>query len=199
MIRIHHLCLAGILFFANESKAWLQRSSMSVQTHERSQTKLGSASRRSFFSTSSTTAAVAFVTLGNPKPTLAALTVGAAKDQWKSALNTLDLLLHDWSSVSEKGGDAIRIQLGTQGTTSPLFQIDKVLKMLRDDAADFIEFQETSDEFQLALARADSMAYSANFAGGSGKPTPPAVYIEKSKKECEELLRIAKSLDAQLQ
>jgi hypothetical protein len=27
------------------------------------------------------------------------------------------------------------------------------------------------------------MAYSANFAGGSGKPTPPKVYIDKSKLE----------------
>jgi hypothetical protein len=28
------------------------------------------------------------------------------------------------------------------------------------------------------FVQADSMAYSANFAGGSGKPTPPAVYLQ---------------------
>lgn len=69
---------------------------------------------------------------------------------------------------------------------------------MRDEAEDLVEFTELSEEFQLALNRADTMAYSANFAGGSGKPTPPAIYIEKSKVEVTELRRIAKQLKAQL-
>ncbi len=127
----------------------------------------------------------------------AAPTADAARDQWKNAVATLDDLLKDWSTVATNGGDAIRTKLGTQGTSSPLFQIDKALKALRDSdlVEDFIEFQETTEEFGLALARADSMAYSANFAGGSGKPTPPAVYIEKAKVEVIEMQRIAKKLD----
>jgi len=48
------------------------------------------------------------------------------------------------------------------------------------------------------LARADTMAYSANFAGGSGKPTPPQVYIDKARKEVEALQTIAKSISALL-
>ena len=131
------------------------------------------------------------------KAASAALTTEAARNQWKQALTTMDELLKDWSTVASSG-DAIRTQLGTQGTVSPLFQIDKVLKVLRDDVDDFIEFQETAEEFELALSRADSMAYSANFAGGSGKPTPPAVYIEKSKTEVIEMIRIAKKLNAML-
>lgn len=122
----------------------------------------------------------------------------SARKQWKEAVSTLDDLLNDWSTVATNGGDAIRGKLGTQGTLSPLFQIDKALRTLRDSdyVDDFIEFQETIDDFRLALSRADAMAYSANFAGGSGKPTPPAVYIEKSKTEVIEIQRIAKKLDA---
>ena len=130
-----------------------------------------------------------------PRPALA-ISTEAAKEQWKESVKVIDAMLSDWSSL--KGGDAIRVGLGTQGTTSPLFQIDKALKVLRDEAEDLVEFTEQSDEFLLRIAAADSMAYSANFAGGSGKPTPPAVYIEKSKKEVEDMQKIAKALSALL-
>lgn len=156
--------------------------------------------RRQFFSQIFRTASVAAVTsltLPNSASAAAVPDADSARSQWKDALVTLDSLLNDWSTIATGGGDAIRTKLGTQGTTSPLFQIDKALKALRDSdfVEDFIEFQETSEEFGLALSRADSMAYSANFAGGSGKPTPPAVYIEKSKVEVVEMQRIAKKLD----
>ena len=126
--------------------------------------------------------------------------VEAAKTQWKRGLATLEDLQSNWADTATSG-DAIRTKLGTQGTVSPLFQIDKAFKSLRDSPLvdDFIEFQETAEDFGLALSRADSMAYSANFAGGSGKPTPPAVYIEKSRIEVAELLRIGKKLDAMIQ
>lgn len=162
--------------------------------------------RREFFFQIARTASIAAVTTTAttsmilPNQSVAQAAVSSAEDarsQWKSAVTTLDDLVKDWSTFATSGGDAIRGKLGTQGTTSPLFQIDKALKALRDSdyVDDFIEFQETADEFGLALSRADSMAYSANFAGGSGKPTPPAVYIEKSKVEVIEMQRIAKKLD----
>lgn len=155
-------------------------------------------SRRSFL-TQTPVAMVAFFAATTRSPqTAAALTSDAATSQWKEAVSTIDNLLDNWDSVAKGGGDAIRTQLGTQGITSPLFQIDKVLKVLRDNAEDLVEFTEMTDEFCLTLSRADSMAYSANFAGGSGKPTPPAVYIEKSRKEVLDLQKIAKSLSAQL-
>ena len=99
--------------------------------------------------------------------------------------------------------------LGTVGVESPCFQLEKALKKLALDAADPEAYAEVcrrgggaalslGDEAQvpspsrhaeaveqlmLAISRADGMAYSANFAGGSGKPLPPAVYLEKSRKE----------------
>mmetsp|Transcript_19055 Transcript_19055/g.22758 ORF Transcript_19055/g.22758 Transcript_19055/m.22758 type:complete len:218 (-) Transcript_19055:114-767(-) len=161
-------------------------------------------SRRTFLlqvPTTITTTAAILTAL--PPPSAAAtappITSEAARLQWKQSLTVIDDLVQNWSTVTSKGGgDSIRIQLGTVGTASPLFLIDKALKVLREEADDLVEFTEQEEEFRLALSRADSMAYSANFAGGSGKPTPPQVYIDKSQKEVIGLQKIAKSLSALL-
>jgi hypothetical protein len=127
------------------------------------------------------------------------LTSEAARIQWEKSQTVIDDLLQNWPTVvAQGGGDSIRREIGTVGTASPLFQIDKALRVLREEADDLIDFTDQTEEFQLALSRADSMAYSANFAGGAGKPTPPAVYLEKSRMEVIELQTIAKSLTALL-
>ena len=122
--------------------------------------------------------------------------------QWKAAVKTIDNLCTNWDTISKGGGDAIRAELGTAnfGTSvSALFQIDKAFKILREDPnVDLIEFTELSEDFTNALTRADAMAYSSNFAGGSGKPTPPEVYLDKSKKDVAEVQRIARALSALL-
>lgn len=144
-------------------------------------------------------ATTALITCLSVPPSMAAvITTEGAKTQWKNAEKGIDDLVQNWSAVSKGGGDAIRVALGTQGTSSALFQIDKVLRVLREEAEDLVEFTEQEEEFRLTLSRADSMAYSANYAGGSGKPTKPEVYIEKSQKEVMELQRIAKSLSRQI-
>lgn len=199
-------------FSCSEVFAW-QQQSVNRRNYYREKDCGGSKSilseessfRREFFFQIARTASIAAITttatttliLPNSVAQAAVASAEDARSQWKKAVVTLDNLLKDWSTLATSGGDSIRGKLGTQGTTSPLFQIDKALKALRDSdyVDDFIEFQETADEFGLALSRADSMAYSANFAGGSGKPTPPAVYIEKSKVEVIEMQRIAKKLD----
>jgi hypothetical protein len=126
----------------------------------------------------------------------------SARDQWRNAATVLDDLLQNWSTEkwAEEvgGGDAIRTQLGTQGTTSPLFQIEKAFKALRDSeyVDDFIEFQETAEEFMDALYQADSLANSSNNKTGSGKQTPPAVFIDQSRVEVVRMQSIAKKLNA---
>ena len=198
LYRLVTILLLVVSFSSNEVMAWQQSPSP----------------RRQFFLKIARTASIAAITttaattattriLPNQAGIAAAaapatISAESARSQWKDAAATLDDLLNDWSTVSAKGGDGIRMKLGTQGTSSPLFLIDKAFNALRESefVDDFIEFQEISEEFSLALYRADSMAYSANFAGGSGKPTPPSFYIEKSKTEVVEMQRIAKKLDA---
>jgi hypothetical protein len=129
------------------------------------------------------------------------MTPDSARDQWKNAATVLDDLLQNWSTekwaAEVGGGDNIRTKLGTQGTTSPLFQIEKVFKALRDSeyVDDFMEFQETADEFMDALLQADSLANSSNNKTGSGSQTPPAVFIEQSRAEVVKLQSIAKKMN----
>lgn len=133
------------------------------------------------------------------------ITPEAARDQWTRAAAAVDDLLQTWSTdewaAAVGGGDIIRTKLGTQGNTSPLFQIEKALKVLRDAedyVDDAIDFQETADEFMDALYQADSLANSSNSKTGSGSQTPPAVFVEQSKAEVVRMQRIAKSLTGKM-
>jgi hypothetical protein len=96
------------------------------------------------------------------------MTADLARDQWRNAATVLDDLLQNWSTekwaVEVGGGDNIRTKLGTQGATSPLFQIEKAFKALGDSeyVDDFVEFQETAEEFMDSLYLADSLANSSN-------------------------------------
>ena len=131
----------------------------------------------------------------------------AARSQWKNAVTALDELLQNWSDESDQwandvgGGDVLRTKLGTQGTSSPLYQINRALRTLRDSdyVEDDIAFQETSEEFMDALLQADSFASSSNNKTGSGSQTPPAVFIERSKAEVVRMQGIAKKMNAMVQ
>ena len=162
-----------------------------------------SSNRRSFLSGTTVVATAILQLTTYPTAASAAATKqDAALTQWKASVATIDNLMENWGTISKGGGDAIRKELGTAnfGTEiSPLFQIDKAFRILiENDDIDVIEFTEKSEEFTNALAGADAMAYSANFAGGSGKPTAPKVYIDKAKTEVEGMQKIAKSLSSLL-
>ena len=45
------------------------------------------------------------------------------RDQWIAAQKEIDSILADWPIAG--GGDGIRRRIGTVGTTSPLFDIEK--------------------------------------------------------------------------
>ena len=60
-------------------------------------------------------------------------------------------MLSDWDTLSSGGGDAVRRELGTVGTSSPLFQLNKAVRVLQDEASDPIEWGENSEELLLSL------------------------------------------------
>lgn len=121
----------------------------------------------------------------------------AERDQWKRAVADIDKLATNYESISAKGGDEVRKYLGTVGdstlssATTPMFKIDKSLKKLASDADDPEEFLNAVEEFLLRVSAADSMAYSANFAGGSGKPKPPAEYLRLAGEEVKDMRKRA--------
>lgn len=162
--------------------------------------------RRSFLTNIAIATSSSFlITTCKPNVVLAATLSNneEALSQWKASVDTIDNLLTNWDP--DASGDAIRKELGTANfgkDVSPLFQIEKAFKVIRDtnDDIDIVEFTELSEEFAQVLASADSMAYSANFAGGSGNPNSnkPKVFIEKSKVEVERLQQIAKKISSLL-
>ena len=111
---------------------------------------------------------------------------GAARAQFDKMVTFVDDFDDGYDKVAaDGGGDSVRVKLGTAGNNamSPLYQIDKTLSKLLPEASDVGEFEEAMDSFIYRYRQADSMAYSANFAGGSGKPKPPAVYLQLAHDE----------------
>jgi hypothetical protein len=118
--------------------------------------------------------------------------------QWDAAQKEIDAILRDWPIAG--GGDGIRRRIGTVGDTSPLFQIEKSCKKLIPAADDPEAFAEALENFVSAIARVDGMAYSSNFAGGSGKPSENSAtkYIERSRGEVEALKKLVAPMNAAL-
>ena len=212
-----HVSIVLIFFCSNGVAAWQSVSRVAAKTtiidttltgrHNPSERpEIKSSPRRELLfliPKMAATAAIAAVLI--PHQTLAApagITAELARGQWRNALVELDDLLQNWTTDKWAGevggGDAIRKKLGTQGATSPLYQIEKALKVLgnSDYVDDFVEFQETAEEFMDALYRADSLASSSNNKTGSGSQTPPAVFIEQSKAEVVKMQSIAKKMNA---
>ena len=140
---------------------------------------------RRFFLTSSASFSIAARALAAAPGPVLAISVDDARSQWAAACKATDRLYSDWDTLSSGGGDAVRRELGTVGTSSPLFQLNKAVRVLQDEASDPIEWGENSEELLLSLGRADSMAYSSNFAGGSGKQSEVSKDAMMAKAERE--------------
>ena len=134
-----------------------------------------------------------------PEGAVAAAPDESARAQWVKATAEIDAMIAEFDDI-KGGGDGIRRRLGTVGTESPLFQIEKACRKLISEAEDPVEFGEALEEFLLGLGRVDSMAYSSNFAGGSGKPSEnsAATYIARAKKELVSVKRDVAKMDAAL-
>ena len=81
-----------------------------------------------------------------------------------------------------------------------MFDIEKTCRKLIPTADDPVAFAEALEEFVSGIARVDGMAYSSNFAGGSGKPSENSAtrYIERSKDELVALKKDVAKMNAAL-
>ena len=120
--------------------------------------------------------------------------------QLKAGERAMVDLLANWETATKAAvqnaegdaidGDAVRRVVGSVGTSSPLFGVDKVLKIVGSDldakgAVDFIDFTELSDEVVVKLRETNDMAYSAIFSDASGNYGRPGQgrkdYLERSR------------------
>lgn len=102
--------------------------------------------------------------------------VDEAKNRFRLAIKDIDSLLNNYDEISKSGGDNVRLYLGTQGVKSNMYGISKVLKVLKDEADDIVEFTETANEFEAYLYQAEGAAYQSLFVEhSSAKGTPESL------------------------
>jgi hypothetical protein len=113
----------------------------------------------------------------------AASTPAAAKAQIAAGYKTLSTLLDDFDKVSAAGGgDGIRRVLGTVGTDSPVYLIERAFRLLFEaDESLPMEYIETVESLMQNLASADSEAYSAIFIEFSSAKGKPEDYFKRSQ------------------
>jgi len=124
--------------------------------------------------------------------TLGKLTPEEAEDRFRAGRESVDYLLRNYDEVCDGGGDNVRRYLGTVGTKSGLFGIQKAMKALAERADDIVEYTELSREIEQTIEQADGSAYMAIFVTTSTSYTPSAKYFKDAKIEIE---RCAKSMD----
>jgi hypothetical protein len=66
----------------------------------------------------------------------------AGKARFQLAIRDVDILLDNYDALARSGGDTVRLYLGTQGVKSNMFGIMKVLKSLKEEADDIVEYTE---------------------------------------------------------
>lgn len=111
------------------------------------------------------------------------LSVEDAKLRFKGAISDIDELIKNYDDISKGGGDNIRRYIGTVGVNSRMYGITKVLKQLREEADDVVEFTETYNEFEAYLFQAEGAAYQSLFVEFSSAKGSPEQYLARAKED----------------
>lgn len=75
----------------------------------------------------------------NKVGTLKNLSPEEAEQRFRDGRESVDYLLKNYDEICEGGGDNVRRYLGTVGTSSGLFGIQKAMKTLAERADDIVE------------------------------------------------------------
>ena len=111
------------------------------------------------------------------------LSVEDGKKRFSLARKEVQYLLDNYDEICQGGGDAVRRYLGTVGVASNMYGITKVVKDLRDEAEDLVEFTETANEFEAYMMQADGAAYQSLFVEHSSAKGTPLEFLETAKKD----------------
>ncbi|GAX09583.1 hypothetical protein FisN_38Lu031 [Fistulifera solaris] len=115
------------------------------------------------------------------------LTIEEAKARFQEGRTSMNNLLENYDAIAANGGDNVRRYLGTVGTTSGLYGIQKVLRTLQDEANDIVEYTESLSDFEYYLSAADTAAYSAIFVEYSAAKTKPEEFFADAKKAVQRM------------
>ena len=120
------------------------------------------------------------------------LTTDEARDRFVEARKSMQYLLENFDEICKGGGDNVRRYLGTVGTSSGMFGVVKVMKILSQEADDLVEFTEAANEVEQCVQQADGSSYMAIFVTTSSSGTPPEKYFSDA---LVEIKRCIKAMD----
>lgn len=126
------------------------------------------------------------------------LTVDEAKERFKLARKDVQYLLDNYAKVCEGGGDNVRRYIGTVGVQSYMYGIRKVVKELRDEADDIVEYTEAMNEFEAYLNQAEGAAYQSLFVEHSSAKGTPESFLATAKEDVKQMLKYMDELAVQL-
>jgi septation ring formation regulator EzrA len=112
------------------------------------------------------------------------LGVEEAKNRFLLAIKDVDELIENYDEISKGGnGDNVRRYLGTVGVKSHMYGISKVLRELREEVDDIVEFTETIADFEAYLFQAEGAAYQSLFVEFSSAKGSPESFLATAKKD----------------
>ena len=167
-------------------------------------TELAAVARRNVLASILSTPAVLTAGIANaaaPKeasPLVDKMSVEDAKTRFQLARSDLKYLLENYGEVAQGGGDAVRNYLGTQGVNRNMYGIQKVLKLLKEEADDIVEFTETMEDFNAYYYQAEGAAYQSLFAEHSSAKATPESLLATAKQDLVQMVKYMDQLAAQL-
>lgn len=111
------------------------------------------------------------------------LTPQDAKKRFLDAMTEIDELIENYTEISKGGGDAVRRYLGTVGVEKKMYGITKVVKELREEADDVVEYTELANEFEAYLYQAEGAAYQSLFVEHSSAKGTPESFLATARKD----------------
>jgi len=121
-----------------------------------------------------------------------------AKKRFQSAIKDVDSLIANYDEIAKSGGDNVRLYLGTQGVKSNMYGIVNVLKSLKEEADDIVEYTEALNEFEAYLFQADGAAYQSLFAEFSTAKITPESLLQIAKGDIVNMRKFMGELASQL-
>ncbi len=106
-----------------------------------------------------------------------------AKKRFLDAMTEIDELIENYTEISKGGGDSVRRYLGTVGVEKKMYGITKVVKELREEADDIVEYTELANEFEAYLYQAEGAAYQSLFVEHSSAKGTPVQFLATARKD----------------
>ena len=178
-----------------------RRQQQQQQCHYRTRTQLQqhTSSRRNFMTIVTTALIVVAPNVATTAAAIAEDIINPDKERFIACRKDLRDLIDNYADITSKGGgDAVRNTLGTQGVNSNMFGVEKLLKSLKFEAEDIVEYVETMEDFNAYYYQADGAAYQSMFVEHSSARSTKESCLITAKGDLLQMDKLMNQLAVQL-